>query len=665
MNFQTKEFINLINVNSIFLDSYYNKYRQQIDLNEIKFDLIDNACKEKNFNSLKVLYPLKDWKVEIKDSYDFYRRKSLFCYCCKSNYVESTKFLYYTFFLKQEDLEGEPIRLACKEGNLDILKWLFLIYDNCSYIIIYYSELFKFAYENNRVEIVKWLIENQHGKSYEIQRMYYQLAILTSCMREQYDLIDILLDKNSKKEITFDNIFEQLYKKENVVKYIIEKRPDLKSNVNLKLFIEVCNDNNINFAKWIIQTNGDDILKKDITIDNLFQTINTKSNQNLEIGKFLYQINNNINFKNGDVFRKAVMNDNLEYAEWILSIEPNISILGYFFDSVCCNSTLRAAKFVLEKFPDINICDQKDKLFRNVCNSGNLEMAQWLYNINDRLNINIDFLWPFNYSCNLGHIHILKWLLEIFPNEKIPKNQFTSFINACKNNNIEVAKWLLSNSSYIPESNEEIFYSICENNLIEMAKWFYEEKPDINLTIGNNKIFKCAVKHGYFELSKFLYELNNNVLDEDESDELSAFYYICFCNNNDFIKWVLQVKPSLLEVEEEIDEIYDNFCGDDNIEIVELFSSLYPSVFTYEIDDGEIIDWEIAKIFVIKRSKNKNNLEREIDVCMICKEDNSDVVTICNHFSCQTCILEWMAKNESCPYCRRELDEETLFKIIY
>lgn len=49
-----------------------------------------------------------------------------------------------------------------------------------------------------------------------------------------------------------------------------------------------------------------------------------------------------------------------------------------------------------------------------------------------------------------------------------------------------------------------------------------------------------------------------------------------------------------------------------------------------------------------------------LEMCLICREDFSVGSTVlslksCSHIYNETCFLEWLLKNRSCPYCRSEL----------
>jgi hypothetical protein len=43
--------------------------------------------------------------------------------------------------------------------------------------------------------------------------------------------------------------------------------------------------------------------------------------------------------------------------------------------------------------------------------------------------------------------------------------------------------------------------------------------------------------------------------------------------------------------------------------------------------------------------------------CPICLEAPVDVVTICNHGFCDTCIRRWLAGNHRCPLCLKDFND--------
>jgi len=55
--------------------------------------------------------------------------------------------------------------------------------------------------------------------------------------------------------------------------------------------------------------------------------------------------------------------------------------------------------------------------------------------------------------------------------------------------------------------------------------------------------------------------------------------------------------------------------------------------------------------------------KNEIVTCSICYYKMSDIQTSCKHLYCEDCIKTWLKKSKYCPYCRIEINYDSLFTI--
>ena len=55
--------------------------------------------------------------------------------------------------------------------------------------------------------------------------------------------------------------------------------------------------------------------------------------------------------------------------------------------------------------------------------------------------------------------------------------------------------------------------------------------------------------------------------------------------------------------------------------------------------------------------------KQEIDTCSICKEQQCNIQTYCNHTFCESCLTNWIKKNKTCPYCRSLLENKEYYII--
>ena len=184
------------------------------------------------------------------------------------------------------------------------------------------------------------------------------------------------------------------------------------------------------------------------------------------------------------------------------------------------------------------------KQFIKACKEGKLEEIQKIYNENK---LDIDINKVFYSVCVDGYIEIAKWMYLLDDKPNIYANDFVVFINACYNGEIELAKWLylLEDISYIYDKNKvkyimfKALKASCYNGHLEVAKWLInlENKPDINYNCDNDSdtIFIQACENNRFEIVKWLYSLEDKPNIRKNNDQV--FKFVCVYKNIEIAKW--------------------------------------------------------------------------------------------------------------------------------
>ena len=54
---------------------------------------------------------------------------------------------------------------------------------------------------------------------------------------------------------------------------------------------------------------------------------------------------------------------------------------------------------------------------------------------------------------------------------------------------------------------------------------------------------------------------------------------------------------------------------------------------------------------------------KEVVNCSICMDEKSNIITVCNHQFCKTCIIDWYYVEQKCPCCRKNLNYDYLYNI--
>jgi hypothetical protein len=117
----------------------------------------------------------------------------------------------------------------------------------------------------------------------------------------------------------------------------------------------------------------------------------------------------------------------------------------------------------------MEVISNQDKFLKS-CKDGNLEMAQWLYSLDNDNIIN-----SYKYKdeiisdvCENGHLEVAQWLFYIgYPIENI------SFIRACQRGHLEVAQWLYSLGVDIHSNSNKSFCYACRFGKLEIAQWLW------------------------------------------------------------------------------------------------------------------------------------------------------------------------------------------------
>jgi|688.fasta_scaffold91955_2 hypothetical protein len=269
---------------------------------------------------------------------------------------------------------------ACKAGKLEEAKKIFSKVKKNNIKII--EIVFKYAMENNQLDIAKWLYSLKLTNTINLINNICAKFFNNACKYKNLEMIKFLY---SIEKLSFITACE--FGDLEIVKFLysLDVKPDIHVN-NEEAFKIVCINGYLEIAKWLYSLDD----KPDIHIDNEIIFRNTCYSNNLEVAKWLYSLDGKINIHIFDnvIFRDACKKGNLEIAKWLYSLDDN---------------------------PDIYIFN--NMIFRNACYNGNLEIAKWLYSLDDKINIrhNDDeiFINVCMYKYNINRRKVAKWLLTL------------------------------------------------------------------------------------------------------------------------------------------------------------------------------------------------------------------------------------------------------------
>ena len=204
----------------------------------------------------------------------------------------------------------------------------------------------------------------------------------------------------------------------------------------------------------------------------------------------------------------------------------------------------------------------------------------------------------------------------------------------------------------------------CYEGHLKIAIQLLEIKPDIDISIENDYAFRMACQEGHIKVAKWLFKINSYINISIENDY--AFRMSCIRGNIKIIKWIYKLNPFIYMDEE---YYFNNACKEGYTELAEWLLEVKPniditennnSIFRFICNKGDI---NMARLFV-KIKPEKYEIKKNIDMCEICIENISNVYTSCDHLFCKNCIITWIEKNITCPYCRCEINESNLKNIV-
>jgi hypothetical protein len=118
---------------------------------------------------------------------------------------------------------------------------------------------------------------------------------------------------------------------------------------------------------------------------------------------------------------------------------------------------------------------------------------------------------------------------------------------------------------------------------------------------------------------------------------------------------------SQIDLREDNDHLFSQlFPRCKNRMIYDYFVNKYPEVYSYFVDrKSEVIGIKIGSKIIGQETDGFIALKpiqlESKELCSICCETESDIITKCSHQYCLSCITRWYTQNkETCPVCRQE-----------
>jgi len=289
----------------------------------------------------------------------------------------------------------------------------------------------------------------------------------------------------------------------------------------------------------------------------IFKVQSQNNNELIDImlPKLIKELTNDKNtmFRFTEFFKLACLYGNLELVQKIYDLSNLSEDLSFIFLINTCsklknNYTLKSNKYTEFLFNNnienkLKILDWlydllKDEISNSILeqciiqaiNDNLLEVVKWLYNKNNKLLNNKNYL---IMAGNMGLLDMCKLLLT-YDDSLLKSNDDLKIIfnSACYKNDIDMVKWLYENNNSLLDDNIDIlFKDLCKLGNKEIILWLYENKTDIkimdecftecNIYNDENQNKKIEIMNWYLNINKntdiilFNKAFNNNSMNNN------------------------------------------------------------------------------------------------------------------------------------------------------
>jgi hypothetical protein len=549
--FNIKCIIKVENINKDINNLFSCIYQDNKILSELFLLSIKQMDKEKTNHILRYIKkkfnirPIKILVKNIVDNDNFYLLKRI--YDELNNKKNKNDLNKYMMGLIKESIN---------ENNQNILHWAcihfeneelkqnifenFLVSNNIDlHSIMFYMKMYQYLNIENKFKNTKNII-------YLLKNHYNKKKIIDEIIDKYIDYDDY--DKIQYLYKIFIDYFDIYYLKKLTIKFQnnIEL---LKSNINIEYhLIYSFNIEKIHY----LYKNGFNVLNKD-NFKNMLSDL-------LEDKMFLKKISysKEINFidylKVFELYDKNIL-DNIIDSNLLIKILKKLKKLNLEFSNIhnfinkydividldflisinYCGS-IELFKYFYEKSENINLSDNNEELFLDLCINGNYDLAKYLLEIKPDIDLQIDNDSIFSACCNNGQFKMVKWLYSIIPDITYQSKYEHSICGACYYGHLKVAKWLMKTieNLNIKVDNDYCMIHAVENEHLDMVYWINElesERYNIIYNDDNTEIIE-------FTINKKLIIEKSKELKKDDIIECPICYenksIIITCCNHQF-----------------------------------------------------------------------------------------------------------------------------------
>lgn len=297
----------------------------------------------------------------------------------------------------------------------------------------------------------------------------------------------------------------------DVAKFLLDYEPDIDlSYNNYGVFDSSCYENSVESLEWLKSVCED----KGMIFDSVINDCFTSAIKNKPVREWIISlnVNNSITAKTFyNAFYTACTHRELDLAQWIYSIYPNVDISAEDDQIFTRTVDIEICKWLLSIKPDINIRADDDLAFVRAYSEHNFEFADWLLSLDNSIDIcaynNSAFAWALR-----AHAYDqFEKLLSLKPHVDLTIDDHWIFQHLCNKGSVESVQYLMKLLPYqykitIHESGEFIEEYEIINNLPcgiestiiipnELCCICMESMQNVQTKCSHNFCFNCLNKH--------------------------------------------------------------------------------------------------------------------------------------------------------------------------
>ena len=254
-----------------------------------------------------------------------------------------------------------------------------------------------------------------------------------------------------------------------------------------------------------------------------------------------------------------------------------------------------------------------------MCKRGNVEAAASFRAKAPRCSL----LEALNAACRSGHLCAAQWVAASDP-LLVPSSNIVQM--TVWDGHLAFSQWLLRTYACVREVDFEGLVTLaCSRGHLHLVQWLYSADyiPDVLTT--------CRVGIG----------------------EAAAHGHV------DIVKWLAEFRPdAVVALTWDDDWAFRRACTRRHLRVAEVLVSMFPErYFIGDCTSATCVPFEIR--WELKHANDRADATPE--VCTVCLEATSDVLTDCRHQFCTQCIRKLVVTTAPCPLCRHLLSRETCF----